>query len=183
MGNAHRGRPKGRTLGKVPQKTNRQRASSIGTGVRVKRRGKSPPPSRRREGQGKPGEEQARIGGEELSVPTRKAKPRVGRLSPSATKGRDKWSHTTKVGLPPPAPKIAKWAKLISKDEPLCPSTEVNYPTNGCCAGFSHGVCMLNKGHRGPHIMSGNLGLPGRAVPYRVTWYGDMRTLYNGLRN
>lgn len=180
MGNAHRGRPKGRTLGKVPQKTNRQRAEA-GPVVRVKRRGKSPPPSRRREGQGKPGEEQAQIGGEELSVPTRKAEPRVGRLSPSATRGREKWSHKTEVGLSPPAPKIAKWAKKLFKG-PLSPAPAGPFTDDTCCAGFAYGCCSLKRGHKGPHVQRGDLGISGRAIPYRITWYGDLRTLYNHLR-
>jgi len=93
MGNAHRRTrvvERG-TSGKVPQRIDRRNGRAEGPGmrgqerklsltphlwpltpafpVRVKRRGKSPPLRQQCRRQGKPGPEQARIGGEALSAP------------------------------------------------------------------------------------------------------------------
>lgn len=137
----------GRTSGKVQQKANRQPARKRRK-VRVKRRGKSSPPSRRREGHCKPGVEQAQDCGEGLPVPP---EPQVERLSRQATAGPEKWSSTTKLRLSRPAPQFC----------------------NSCCSiGCPH-MCELKKGHRGKHRMTGNCGTPENPVPYVLKWSGD----------
>jgi len=44
---------------------------------------------------------------------------------------------------------------------------------NACIGLGAPQLCELPKGHRGRHLKSGDAGVPGRPIPYRLAWSGD----------